>query len=157
MCEALSELFPEKVPKSPIIDTPARRIFSLLNRTFMVMPLLLIADSIAQVLNGNANWGPIIGGKSPCEMEVWFQARAAGFEADDRLSVVALNMPPQHTWVEYEKGQNVRFRDNRQPPPAEPTRSDFLNSAWSAKFRYDRQLSQMFFCPFLLHSRFAAY
>lgn len=66
--------------------------------------VLWICLKIGGVLTGNAPWGPRVGGKLPGGTEVYFQARPAGFETDDRLTVVAANMTPKHYWVDQVHG-----------------------------------------------------
>lgn len=66
--------------------------------------VLWVSIRIGAVLTGNASWGPQIGGKLPNGTEVYFQARPAGFETDDRLTVVAPNTAPTHYWVDQVHG-----------------------------------------------------
>jgi len=73
-----------------------RRYFVIFSLLFM----LWILVAIGRVLTSHAPWGPEIGGKLPDGTEVYFQARPGGFETDDRLTVVAPNMAPQHYWVD---------------------------------------------------------
>jgi hypothetical protein len=75
-------------------------IFSTLMLLFVLWICLSIVLNIGRVLTGNAPWGPRIGGKLPNGTEVFFQARPAGFETDDRLTVVAPSVAPKHYWVD---------------------------------------------------------
>lgn len=68
--------------------------------TIIVLIGLWIPIAIGRVLIGLAPWGPRIGGTLSNGTEVYFQARPAGFETDDRLTVVAPNMTPRHYWVD---------------------------------------------------------
>ena len=70
----------------------------------VVIVFLWVGFSIGRVLTGHAPWGPRVGGKLPDGTEVYFQARPAGFETDDRLTVVAPGMPPAHHWVDQVHG-----------------------------------------------------
>ena len=47
-----------------------------------------------------APWGPKVGGTLPNGTEIYFQARKAGGETDDRLTVIAPDAEPQHFWVD---------------------------------------------------------
>ena len=81
-----------------------------INKTYLFVFIILITlgivlalwvpFSIGRVLVGHAPWGPRIGGELPNGTEVYFQARPAGFETDDRLTVIAPNMEPQHYLVD---------------------------------------------------------
>jgi hypothetical protein len=66
----------------------------------LALLVLWIPIAIARVLTGHAPWGPKVGGTLPNGIEVYFQARPAGFETDDRLIVVAPNAVPRHFWVD---------------------------------------------------------
>ncbi|MCC9601809.1 hypothetical protein LOC67_14710 [Stieleria sp. JC731] len=66
--------------------------------------LLWICFAAGRVLTGQAPWGPRIGGILPNGTEVYFQARPAGFETDDRLTVIAPNQAPVHYWVDQVHG-----------------------------------------------------
>ena len=69
----------------------------------MLLFMLYVCFTIGScVLRGNGPWGPKIGGRLPSGTEVYFQARPGGFETDDRLTVVAPEMPPKHYWVDRE-------------------------------------------------------
>ncbi len=52
------------------------------------------------MLTGHAPRGPKIGWQIARGTDVYFQAHPVGFETDDRLTVVAPSMPPQHYWVD---------------------------------------------------------
>lgn len=67
---------------------------------FSILFVLWIPFAFGRVLTGHAPWGPKIGGRLPDGTEVYFQAHPVGFETDDRLTVVAPSMPPQHYWVD---------------------------------------------------------
>lgn len=76
------------------------KTYWLIFGTIVVLSVLWICFSIGRVLTDNAAWGPRIGGQLPNGTEVYFQARPAGFETDDRLTVVAPNAAPKHYWVD---------------------------------------------------------
>ncbi len=74
---------------------------------FLTLLLLLVfcaCFAVGRVLTGQAPWGPKIGGKLPNGIEVYFQARPAGFETDDRLTVISPNSPTKHYWVDQVHG-----------------------------------------------------
>ena len=75
---------------------------SLILGTLFVLAVLWIAVAMGRVLTNCAPWGPPIGGRLPNGTEVFFQARPGGFETDDRLTVIAPNMPTAHHWVDRE-------------------------------------------------------
>ena len=60
-------------------------IFGLL----VLVAVLWLVLSVGRLLTGTAAWGPEVGGTLPNGVEVHFQARPAGFETDDRLTVRA--------------------------------------------------------------------
>ncbi len=68
--------------------------------TLVLFVVLWGCFSVVRVLTGLAPWGPRVGGKLPTGTEVYFQARPAGFETDDRLIVIAPNQSPKHYWVD---------------------------------------------------------
>jgi hypothetical protein len=88
-------------------------------RTYLVifgtLLVLWIPFAFGRVLTGHAPWGPKIGGRLPDGTEVYFQAQPVGFETDDRLTVVAPGMPPQHYWVDRVHGgfEYVVLKHNR--------------------------------------------
>ncbi|MCA9191350.1 MAG: hypothetical protein KDB03_06305 [Planctomycetales bacterium] len=74
---------------------------------FITLVLLLglwVFLAIGRVLTGHAPWGPRVGGVLPNGTEIYFQARPAGFETDDRLTVVVPNMAARHYWVDQVHG-----------------------------------------------------
>ncbi len=75
-------------------------VFIVVFISLVLLFALWILFAIGRVLTSTAPWGPRIGGKLPNGTEVYFQARPGGFETDDRLTVVAPNMPPEHYWVD---------------------------------------------------------
>ena len=77
-----------------------KRTYLVVFIALVLLFVLWICLKIGGVLTGHAPWGPRIGGKLPNGTEVYFQARPAGFESDDRLTVVAPNMAPKHYWVD---------------------------------------------------------
>jgi hypothetical protein len=81
-----------------------KRTYLVILGTLIVLFVLWIPFTIGRMLTGHAPWGPRIGGKLPNGTEVYFQARPAGFETDDRLTVVAPNMAPKHYWVDQVHG-----------------------------------------------------
>ena len=72
--------------------------------TLILLFVLWGCFAAGRVLMGNAPWGPRVGGKLPNGTEVYFQARPAGFETDDRLTVIAPNKAPIHYWVDQVHG-----------------------------------------------------
>ena len=74
----------------------------LLMGALILLLVLLVCFNVGRAVMGHAPWGPKIGGELPNGTEVHFQARPAGFETDDRLTVVAPNAPPKHHWVDRE-------------------------------------------------------
>ena len=68
--------------------------------TLVLLCVVWVCFSIGRFLTGQAPWGPRVGGKLPNGTEVYFQARPAGFETDDRLTVIAPNVTPKHYWVD---------------------------------------------------------
>lgn len=68
--------------------------------TLVLLCVVWVCFSIGRFLTGQAPWGPRVGGKLPNGTEVYFQARPAGFETDDRLTVIPPNKAPQHYWVD---------------------------------------------------------
>lgn len=68
--------------------------------TIFMLIVLWVVISVGRVLTDTAPWGPRIGGQLPNGTEVYFQARPAGFETDDRLTVVAPNVALKHYWVD---------------------------------------------------------
>ena len=78
----------------------AKRTNLVIIGTIILFSVLWVCLKIGSVLTGHANWGPRIGGKLPSGTEVYFQARPAGFETDDRLTVIAPNATPDHYWVD---------------------------------------------------------
>lgn len=72
--------------------------------TLVLLFVLWVCFAAGRVLTGHAPWGPRVGGKLPNGTEVYFQARPAGFETDDRLTVIAPNKVPKHYWVDQVHG-----------------------------------------------------
>lgn len=87
-------------------ETHARtkRTYLVVFITLILLLVLWVFLKVGGVLMGFAPWGPKIGGKLPNGTEVYFQARPAGFETDDRLTVVAPNMASKHYWVDQVHG-----------------------------------------------------
>ena len=81
-----------------------KRSYFIVFLTLILLVVLWVCLSIGRVLTGQAPWGPRVGGKLPNGTEVYFQARPAGLETDDRLTVVAPNMAPKHYWVDQVHG-----------------------------------------------------
>jgi len=77
-----------------------KRTYIVIFSTLILLSVLWVCLKIGSVLTGHANWGPKIGGKLPNGTEVYFQARPAAFETDDRLIVIAPNVMPKHYWVD---------------------------------------------------------
>ena len=78
----------------------SKRTYLIVFLALMFFFALWVLLAIGRVLTGHAPWGPRIGGTLPNGTEVYFQARPGGFETDDRLTVVAPGMTPQHFWVD---------------------------------------------------------
>ena len=72
--------------------------------TIVALLVLWVCFGVGRVLTGHAPWGPRVGGKLPNGTEVYFQARPAGFETDDRLTVIAPGKAPEHYWVDQVHG-----------------------------------------------------
>ena len=72
--------------------------------TLVLLAALWAAFSVGRVVTGHAPWGPKIGGSLPDGTDVYFQARPAGFETDDRLTVIAPGKPPVHYLVDQVHG-----------------------------------------------------
>ena len=77
-----------------------KRTYLIVFGTLILLCVLWIPFTVGRVLTGNAPWGPRVGGKLPNGTEVYFQARPAGFETDDRLTVVAPSISPKNYWVD---------------------------------------------------------
>jgi len=78
----------------------AKTTFIVVFSLFILLSGVWVCFKVGSVLTGQANWGPKIGGQLPNGTEVYFQARPAGFETDDRLTVIAPDEPPNHYWVD---------------------------------------------------------
>lgn len=88
------------------LESPHRskRLHLIVFITLVLLCVLWAGLSIGRVLTGQAPWGPRIGGRLPNGIEVYFQSRPAGFETDDRLTVIAPNTAPKHYWVDQVHG-----------------------------------------------------